>query len=103
VSDPVADEVRPDGAAFDALEHAIDEVLDRLAWLHERAALAEEKGEDLQNLLHRFTGAEVDPAQMIARLRKLEVENADLLSRLEQGRATVDRLLAKIKFLEGQQ
>lgn len=99
----MADDVQPDGAAFDALERAIDDVLDRLTWLHERAALAEEKGEDLQELLHRFTGAEVDAAQMISRLRHLESENADLRGRLEQGRAGVDRLLAKIRFLEGQQ
>jgi hypothetical protein len=103
VSNPVADDVQPDGPAFDALESAIDDVLDRLTWLHERAALAEEKGEDLQELLHRFTGADVDAAQMISRLRHLESENADLRGRLEQGRAGVDRLLAKIRFLEGQQ
>ena len=103
MSNPVADDVPPDGAAFDALESAIDDLLDRLTWLHERAALAEEKGEDLQELLHRFTGADVDAAQMISRLRHLESENADLRSRLEQGRAGVDRLLAKIRFLEGQQ
>lgn len=103
MSNPVADDVQPDSAAFDALEHAIDDVLDRLTWLHERAALAEEKGEDLQELLHRFTGSEVDAAQMISRLRLLESENADLRSRVEQGRAGIDRLLAKIRFLEGQQ
>jgi hypothetical protein len=99
----VADEAQPDRVAFDALEHAIDDVLDRLAWLHERTALADEKSRDLQKLLTRFTGADVDAAEMIARLRHLEIENADLRSRLEQGRAGVDRLLAKIRFLEGQQ
>jgi chromosome segregation ATPase len=107
VSNPVAEQLandaEPDRAAFDALEHAIDDVLDRLTWLHERAALAEEKGEDLQQLLTRFTGSEVDAAQMMARLRHLEAENADLRSRLEQGRAGIDRLLAKIRFLEAQQ
>jgi hypothetical protein len=102
-ADSSTNDAEPDRAAFDVLERAIDDVLDRLEWLRERASLAEEKGEDLQELLQRFTGSEVDAAQMIARLRHLESENADLRSRLDQGRAGVDRLLAKIRFLEGQQ
>jgi hypothetical protein len=103
VPNPVPNGALPDRAAFDGLERAIGDVLDRLSWLHDRASLAEEKSEDLQELLSRFTGSDVDAAQMIARLRHLESENADLRSRLEQGRAGIDRLLAKIRFLEAQQ
>ncbi len=40
---------------------------------------------------------------MLTRLKRLEAENADLRSRLTRGRAGVDRLLAKIRFLENQQ
>jgi hypothetical protein len=93
----------PDRAALDQLERAVGDMLDRLEWLQDRAALAEDKSEDLKELLERFTGSDVDAAQMISRLRALETENADLRSRLEQGRAGVDRLLAKIRFLESQQ
>ena len=99
----MADDVQPDHAALDALERAVGDVLDRLNWLHERASLAQEKSEDLQELLERFTGDEIDAGQMMSRLRHLETENADLRDRLEQGRAGIDRLLAKIRFLEGQQ
>jgi predicted RNase H-like nuclease (RuvC/YqgF family) len=102
VSNPVADAM-PDRAALDALERAVGDLLDRISWLHDRAALAEDKREDLQELLQRFTGTDVDAGQMMARLRVLESENADLRSRLEQGRAGIDRLLAKIRFLESQQ
>lgn len=94
---------QPERAALDALEGAIDDVLDRVTWLHERAALSKDKSEELEELLRRFTGNEVDAGQIIDRLRSLEAENADLRSRIDQGRAGVDRLLAKIRFLEGQQ
>jgi hypothetical protein len=40
---------------------------------------------------------------MVSRLRALEEENADLRSRIDQGREGVERLLAKIRFLENQQ
>ncbi|MEQ1855938.1 MAG: hypothetical protein ABL963_05665 [Longimicrobiales bacterium] len=103
MSNLVGNEALPDRAAFEALERAVGDLLDRLTWLHDRAALAEEKSEDLQEMLQRFTGSEVDAAQIVSRLRHLESENADLRTRLEQGRAGVDRLLAKIRFLEAQQ
>jgi hypothetical protein len=92
-----------DRQPFDELEGAIGDMLDRLAWMNERMALAEEKSEELEELLKRFTGHEVDPAHMVSRLHALEDENADLRSRIEQGRDGVERLLAKIRFLENQQ
>ena len=94
---------QPERAALDALEDAIGDVLDRVTWLHDRVALSRDKSEELEELLRRFTGDEVDAGQIIARLRQLEHENADLRSRIDQGRAGIDRLLAKIRFLEGQQ
>ena len=88
---------------LDELEGAVGDMLARLTWMSERMALAEEKSEELEELLKRFTGHEVEPAHMVSRLRALEDENADLRSRIEQGREGVQRLLAKIRFLENQQ
>jgi hypothetical protein len=88
---------------FAELERAIGDMLDRIAWMNERMALAEEKSDELEELLRRFTGHEVEPGDMVTRLRKLEEENADLRARMEQGREGVDRLMAKIRFLENQQ
>ena len=88
---------------LDDLEGAIGDMLDRLSWMNDRMALAEERTEELEELLKRFTGREVEPAQMVSRLRDLEEENADLRSRVEKGREGVERLLAKIRFLENQQ
>ena len=87
---------------LDELEGAIGDMLDRFGWMNDRMALAQERSEDLEELLRRFTGHE-EPAEMVSRLRALEKENADLRSRLEQGRESVERLLAKIRFLENQQ
>jgi hypothetical protein len=78
-------------------------MLDRLTWMNDRMSLAEEKSEELEELLRRFTGHEVEPGDMVSRLRKLEEENVDLRARLDQGREGVERLLAKIRFLENQQ
>ena len=94
---------QPERAALNALESAIGDVLDRLTWLHDRVALSKDKSEELEELLRRFTGNEVDAGQIIDRLRRLEAENADLRKRIDQSRDGVDRLLAKIRFLEAQQ
>ena len=103
MSNPAANGAASERQAFDALDRAISDALDRLRWMKERTELAEEKSEELEDLLKRFTGQEVDPGQMMSRLRQLEEENAVLRSRLEQGREGVERLLAKIRFLENQQ
>jgi len=102
VSNPAGNGAR-ERQPFDDLESAIGDMLDRVTWMNERMALAEEKSEELEELLKRFTGHEVEPADMVSRLRALEEENTDLRSRIEQGRQGVERLLAKIRFLENQQ
>ena len=46
-----------------------------------------------------------DPAEagrLLSRLKALESENEDLHARLEQGREGVERVLARIRFLEEQ-
>jgi hypothetical protein len=59
--------------------------------------------DELEELLRRFTAHEVEPGDTVSRLRELEAENADLRSRVDQARAGVERLLAKVRFLENQQ
>jgi hypothetical protein len=102
VSNPAGNGAR-ERQPLDELDGAIGDMIDRLAWMHDRMALAEEKSEELEELLKRFTGNEVDPGEIVSRVRVLEAENADLRSRLERGREGVERLLAKIRFLENQQ
>ena len=103
MSNPAGNGAPRDRQPLDELERAVGDMLDRLAWMNDRMSLAEEKSEELEELLKRFTGHEVEPADIVSRLRKLEAENADLRSRVDQGREGVQRLLAKIRFLENQQ
>ena len=103
MSNPAGNGAPREKHPLDDLERAVGDMLDRLAWMNDRMALAEEKSEELEELLRRFTGHEVEPAQILSRLKKLEEENADLRSRVDQGREGVERLLAKIRFLENQQ
>ena len=103
MSNPAGNGAPRDRQPLDELERAVGDMLDRLAWMNERMSLAEEKSEELEELLRRFTAHEVEPSDMVSRLRKLEAENADLRSRVDQARAGVERLLAKVRFLENQQ
>jgi hypothetical protein len=56
----------------------------------------------MEALLKRFTEEGEDPRELTARLRTLESDNAELVSRLRKGKEAVDRLLARIRFLEEQ-
>ena len=91
-----------DRTALTELEGAVSGLLDRLAAVSARAEDAEGKSEELEELVKRFTGDGVEAGRMLSRLKGLEEENQDLRSRLETGRDGVDKVLAKIKFLEEQ-
>lgn len=87
---------------FARLEDAVGELLDRLAETRVRAHAAEQKSDELAELVQRFTGDEQEAEQLMTRLKALETENADLRSRLERGREGVERMIARIRFLESQ-
>jgi hypothetical protein len=59
-------------------------------------------GCSIEVLVKRFTGDDAEAGRMLTRMKGLEDENEDLRGRLKTGRAGVDRLLAKIRFLEEQ-
>jgi chromosome segregation ATPase len=103
VSNPAGNGGRPDQEAFAELERAIDVALDRLAQIAGRLHAAEAKSDELGEVVKRFTGDDADGQRILTRLGRLEEENADLRARLAEGRAGIDRLLAKIQFLENQQ
>jgi hypothetical protein len=88
--------------AFDALERAVGETLARLQAMSDRVAAAEARSVELEEVVMRFTGEPGEAGLILSRLKTLEDENGDLRSRLDQGREGVERLLAKIRFLENQ-
>jgi predicted RNase H-like nuclease (RuvC/YqgF family) len=93
----------PEKQAFDALERAVDELLGHLEALDDRLSASESRSAELGEVVQRFTGEEGEAERILTRLSALEEENSDLRGRLEQGREGVDRLLAKIRFLENQE
>ena len=93
---------RSDHAALTELESAVGGLLDRLAHVSTRAEAAEGKSEDLEELVKRFAGDDAEAGRMLTRLKGLEDENQDFRGRLKKGRAGVNKLLAKIRFLEEQ-
>jgi len=91
-----------DRVAFTELEGSVGALLDRIVEVSARAEEAEAKSEELEEIVRRFTGDEAEAGRLLTRLSDLEEENTDLHGRLEKGRSGVDRLLAKIRFLEAQ-
>lgn len=92
----------PEAAALVGLERAVEEALAHLRVVSERASVAEAKADELQLIVERVTGDSGEARRLVGTLRSLEEENAELRRRIEEGRAGVERLLGKIRFLEDQ-
>lgn len=89
-------------AAFQRLEDAVSTLMEWVEAERLRADEAESKNAELAQLVQRFTGNEAEAGELMTRLKSLEGENAELRGRLEAGRAGVERMIARIKFLENQ-
>ena len=74
------------------LDDAVERLLARLEETRAEAAALSAVGTG--------TGETQDPAELAGRLRRLEAENEELLERLRSGHDIVQRLMAKIRFLE---
>ena len=102
MSQPADNGAGSEDAAFERLERAVSGLVERLEAERARAAAAESKNDELAQLVQRFTGNEAEAGELMSRLKGLEGENAELRGRLEAGRAGVERMIARIKFLENQ-
>ena len=100
MSNPEASGEQPERAAFAELEDAVDTVLERLADVTARAEESEASSAEFEELVKRFTGDEGEAGRLLSRLKHLEEENEDLHSRLQSGREGIDKVLAKIRYLE---
>ena len=93
---------QPDRVAFSELEGAVGTVLKQLSVAQARAEEAEAKSAEMEEIVRRFTGDEGEAGRLLSQLSALQTENEDLKKRLDTGREGIDRLLAKIRFLEEQ-
>ncbi len=89
-------------SALRELEAALGRLIQELTLTRGRASEAEAKSAELAEIVKRFTGDEGEAGRLLTRLQSLEAENADLRARFDRGRQGVERLLARIKFLEEQ-
>ncbi len=91
-----------DRQGLPALEAAVTRTIDELRTARAQATEAALRSVQLEALLGSFEAGSESPSRMKERLILLEEENRDLRARLEQGRETVERLLARFRFLEDQ-
>lgn len=94
--------VSPDQAALKRLERAVTVALKRMDEARGSAEEATARSSEYETLVRRFTKDEDEPGRMLSRLQTLEAENEDLRVRVQKSREGVERMLAKIRFLEEQ-
>jgi hypothetical protein len=93
----VSDLEPPDSASFRQLEHLVRHLGQELAGFRRRAHNAETRVRTLEAALEQ--GGDL-PA--IERLRSLEIENAELRSRIAYATERTRQLLVRLKFLRQQ-
>lgn len=102
MSNPGDSTAQAEREALKGLDRAVGKVLGHVQGLRARVEDAEARAKHLQELLHRFTDDPAAAGRLLARLGELEAENSDLRSRLARGREGVERMLARLRFLEEQ-
>ena len=102
MSNPAGNGEGLEQAAFIELERIVDAALRHLGEVTRRAEMAEDRNAEFESLIKRFAGDEGDAGQVLHRLAELEEDNEDMRSRLEAGQVSVDKLIAKIRFIEEQ-
>ena len=102
MSNPAGNGEGLEQAAFIELERIVDAALRHLGEVTRRAEMAEDRNAEFEALIKRFAGDEGDAGQVLHRLVELEEDNENMRSRLEAGQVSVDKLIAKIRFMEEQ-
>lgn len=92
----------PERAALQSLDGAVGAVIDELTRLRRAVEERDARIREMETLLAELSDGDESPVRMRRRLDHLEVENGELRQRLDEGREGVERLLAKIRFLEEQ-
>ena len=87
---------------FERLERAVEAASARVRGLNRSLSAAQAETRRLEAQLQRFTGGEETGSELLARLQRLEAENEVLHDRLKRGREGVEKLLARVRFLEEQ-
>jgi chromosome segregation ATPase len=90
----------PDGKAFGRLETAVARLLKEHAAALGRVRAAEARLKELDKRLNDARKSGADPVHLQETITQLRERNAELEKRIDAGRAGVDRLLSRVRFLE---
>ena len=102
MSNPEQAQQAPDASEpFARLESAVRRLIRQSAELRAELRSARERNEELMEFLAPIAEGEASPESVVERLRAAERERRELEERLERGRAVVERMIARIRFLEG--
>jgi predicted nuclease with TOPRIM domain len=84
----------------EARREGVERVLADRAAAEDRATSAEARLQELEARLSQLEGSELDASRLKETVGTLEAENEKLRSRIEEGRAGVEKLLSRIRFFE---
>lgn len=98
-ADPSPPAPRPE--AWDRLELAVRRLMDEFVTEQTRARAAESRVAELEAALSAIAGDGPDPIELERRIEELEAENHALRDRLGKARAEIERIMARLRFLEG--
>lgn len=87
---------------WDRLELAVRRLLDDRDRWQSRARAAERRVRELEGLLNEMSEEGVDPIALARRLEAVEAENRALRERIDDAKARVEKILARLRFLEGE-
>jgi hypothetical protein len=87
---------------WDRLELAVRRLLDEYQKQRRRAVAAEARIVELESALRDLSGGGPDPLVLGERVSTLEIENGAMRKRLKQAHAEVERIIARLQFMEGQ-
>jgi predicted RNase H-like nuclease (RuvC/YqgF family) len=85
---------------LDRLELSLRRLIDDHTQWKRRAAQAETRVRELEAALDDVASGELDPVALAAHAKAVERENRGLRKRLADARETVERIRARLQFLE---
>lgn len=89
-------------AECDRLELAVRRLMEDYARWRKRTLAAERRVQELEATLAELSAGVIDPLTLNERIQRLEAENQALSDRLRRAATHVERLMARIHFLEGE-
>jgi chromosome segregation ATPase len=88
------------GAELDRLELTVRRLLESHDAWRQRAEAAQARVAELERTVRDLSTGSLDPVAMAGDVRSLEAENRELKDRLVKARAGVQRMQARLQFVE---